>query len=423
MKKKPSILMICINFSPELTGIGRYTGDMAKWLSSEGADLQVVTGFPYYPGWKIMDGYRPGWFRHESISDIPVLRCPLYVPKKPSAFRRILQDLSFFFSSWLAVTFLLLKGKRFDHVWVAMPSFLSALVGQWYCLWRPKSRLHIHVFDLQIDAAGSLGMIRNRWLLKGLIVLEGMALRSAHRVSCLTEGMIARLKNKAVNPSRICLLPIWVDTDRFRPTDPDLELLARLGMTADKKIILYSGAIGEKQGLERIPEMAVTASEMNLDLLFVIAGEGPYMTSLQQRASAASLINLKFIPLQPDHLFPGLLNSAWLHLILQKDADSENFLPSKLMPVLSVGGLALVTAGKQTSLGSMISENQIGCLSAGNAPIEILRQIEELLIHPEKVRLLKSNARTFVLDRFSQNKLLKAYWKEYLSKNKQRAKF
>ena len=414
MKKNPAILIIGINFSPELTGIGRYTGEMAEWLSAKDAEVSVVTGFPYYPGWKVMKGYRSGWYRHELIAGIPVLRCPLYVPRNPSAFRRIMQDLSFFISSWLAVTLLLIKGKRFDHVWVAVPSFLSAIVGHWYRLWKPSTRLHIHVMDLQVDAAGSLGMIRNRWMLKALSVLENASLRRADRVSCLTAGMRNKIEQKGVPASRICLLPIWVDTERFRPSNANNALLSQLGIPSDRRMILYSGSVGNKQGLERIPELARLAAKQGLEPVFVIAGEGPYVDLLKQFVEREKLSNLLFIPLQSDDVFPSLLNSAWLHLVLQKDAGSENYLPSKLIPVWSVGGLALVTAHPASSLGSLIMAYQIGKITSGTGPAEILQVILHLSEHPDEVVSIKANARKFALERCSKDMLLSEYWSEAL---------
>ena len=37
------ILIHGINFSPELTGIGKYTGEMAEWLAAQGHEVRVVT--------------------------------------------------------------------------------------------------------------------------------------------------------------------------------------------------------------------------------------------------------------------------------------------------------------------------------------------------------------------------------------------
>ena len=55
------ILLYGINFAPELTGIGKYTGEMAAWLAARGHQVRVVTAPPYYPAWKVGDGFRNGW--------------------------------------------------------------------------------------------------------------------------------------------------------------------------------------------------------------------------------------------------------------------------------------------------------------------------------------------------------------------------
>src|SRR5690242_10666081 len=53
-------LLYGINFAPELTGIGKYTGEMAERLAARGHDVTVVTAYPYYPHWKL-DPARPNW--------------------------------------------------------------------------------------------------------------------------------------------------------------------------------------------------------------------------------------------------------------------------------------------------------------------------------------------------------------------------
>lgn len=50
------ILINGLNFAPELTGIGKYTGEMAAWLSAAGHEVRVVTAPPYYPEWQVGAG-------------------------------------------------------------------------------------------------------------------------------------------------------------------------------------------------------------------------------------------------------------------------------------------------------------------------------------------------------------------------------
>ena len=59
------ILIYGINYAPELTGIGKYSAEMAEWLAARGHSVSVVTAPPYYPQWRVHDGYRAGRYARE----------------------------------------------------------------------------------------------------------------------------------------------------------------------------------------------------------------------------------------------------------------------------------------------------------------------------------------------------------------------
>ena len=89
------ILIIGINYSPELTGIGKYTGEMVEYLAEMGHEIRVVTAPPYYPHWKVFAGYS-GWkYKLEREKGITIYRCPLWVPERPKGLSRIIHLSSF----------------------------------------------------------------------------------------------------------------------------------------------------------------------------------------------------------------------------------------------------------------------------------------------------------------------------------------
>ncbi len=79
------ILLYGLNSSPELTGIGKYTGEMASWLARRGHHVDVVTAPPYYPAWKIRPDYRNAYTTEHPEPNLTIHRCPLYVPATPPA--------------------------------------------------------------------------------------------------------------------------------------------------------------------------------------------------------------------------------------------------------------------------------------------------------------------------------------------------
>lgn len=416
MSSAPQILIIGINYAPERTGIGRYTGDMGAWLSGRGADVQVVTGFPYYPDWKKRAGYRTWWFQREVLEGVKLIRCPFYVPSHPTSFKRMIQDLTFLITSVVALTRLRFRGDEFQHIWVASPSFLSGWAGLLAGRLFPKAKRHLHLFDLPVDAARALGMIRNRNVIRILSSYESSMMKGYHRLSTLSKGMQELIIQKGVERQHVDLLPIWVDTHRFHPAHANLQLLRRFGIADDRRVILYSGAVGEKQGLESLLHMAGMAqSSAMTELLFVIAGEGPYVQTLKIQAQRLGLSNVMFIPLLSDEDFPEMLNCAWLHLVLQRDTSGEYFMPSKLYTILSVGGLAMVTADPKSSLGRLVSDHQIAALVPANDPSLLFQRMLDMLETPESNLTLKANARDFANHHLSRDSVLQKYWGHLLN--------
>ena len=70
------VLVYGINYSPELTGIGKYTGELVDWLISQGHECNVITAPPYYPDWEVSEGYKAWQYSTEKKQSLSVHRCP-----------------------------------------------------------------------------------------------------------------------------------------------------------------------------------------------------------------------------------------------------------------------------------------------------------------------------------------------------------
>ena len=91
------ILIYGINYAPELTGIGKYSAEMAEWLAARGHSVSVVTAPPYYPQWRVHDGYRAGRYAREERAACPCAAPG--VPARPGGVKRLLHLASFALSS------------------------------------------------------------------------------------------------------------------------------------------------------------------------------------------------------------------------------------------------------------------------------------------------------------------------------------
>lgn len=350
------ILIHGINYSPDLTGIGKYTGEMGAWLVKQKHDVDVITAIPYYPQWKKNPAYNGKHWFTEHIAGARVKRCPLYIPEHVNGRRRMIHEFTFFLSS--SVYWILTLFKSYDIIFTPYPPLIIGFWPSIYKWFHPKAKWVFHIQDLQVDAARELGLIKNKKLLGVLEKIELYWLRKADFVSSISEGMKQKILAKGVSENKYLMLPNWAEVDVIKPLTKSESLRMELGIDASKKVVLYSGNLGEKQGVDLIVDAAKHFS-MNENVLFVIAGDGASKERLQKHAADNQLKNILFLGLQPYNKLASFLAIADIHLVIQKKSAADLVLPSKFMSILSAGGIAIVTAEAGTTLYDMIDANQL----------------------------------------------------------------
>ena len=397
------ILIYGINFSPEIIGTGKYTAEMANWLSSKGEEVRVITSYPYYPKWKLFDEYnRQGYTKEGSDNGLQVLRSPIYIPKNPRTLTRLLHLLSFSATS-LPV---LLRQQRWrpDIVLLVAPTMCCA--PQTTFLSRLSGALSVlHIQDFEVDALFGLGMARAGLLRKTALWLERVLLRQFNIVSTISPGMLQRAREKGIPDINLRLLPNWSEVDRFCGVERSESLLHSLGVNKNQQVILYAGNLGEKQGLEVILECATDFSS-DTNVRFLVVGEGPAKAKLMRSCHDRGISNVVFAPLQPYESLPALLASADCHLVIQKRGVADAVMPSKLTNILAAGGNAVITADKDTSLGRLCAD------FPGIAT----------LVEPESAAALSAGIRS-ALSQAKPNQIALEYAQEYLSKDKILSRF
>ena len=401
------ILIYGINYAPELTGIGKYTGEMAAWLAGQGHEVKVITAFPYYPEWDIHQNYKGKLWMKENIEGVNVVRCPLYVPKEASAVKRIIHEFSFVLGVF-PVWFKSLFQKKYDVVFSIAPPFHLSFLPLMYSGIKGTPMVS-HIQDLQVDAAKDLGMIKNKSLLKAMFSAEKFILKRSEKVSTISGGMKRKILEKGVPESNMMLFPNWVDENAIAPLPPEQSLRGKFSLKLTDKVILYSGNLGEKQGLEVLINIAKSFFDRP-EVQFVICGSGGGKTKLMDLAVTAGLHNVSFFPLQPYEELSALLATADVHLVLQKKSASDLVMPSKLTGILSAGGCAIVTAPPNTSLYDVVKEHNLGILVEPESE-ELLRAAIESAIDSD-LTAYRKNARQYTLDYLSKNSILKRFEKD-----------
>ncbi|WP_239618845.1 glycosyltransferase WbuB [Cohnella mopanensis] len=406
--RRKKLLLYSINFVPELTGIGKYNGEMVQWLTEHGYEVRVVTAPPYYPHWKVQAGYSSYRYSKELWNGAKVWRCPLWVPKSGSGLKRLLHLFSFALSS--IPLFIKHMLWRPDVCLIVEPPLaLSPMAVMIAKLLRIKTWLHVQ--DFEVDAAFDLGLLPNHKRLKKWVIgLESWLMRRFDTVSSISEPMTRRLLMKGVPPDRIKLFPNWVDISVIHPLPDETRNRFRetMGYTREDLVVLYSGNMGEKQGLDTVLDAAERLQSMS-HVRFMLCGEGVAKSKLMERANRQRLSNVRFLPLQPAEKLNELLNMADVHLLMQKRNTSDLVMPSKLTGMLASGRAVIAAAEEQTAVHSVMQQSQAGILIPPEDAIKLAEALMSLSERSDDRKRHGDRAREYAVSYLGYESVMNAF--------------
>lgn len=407
--ERVNLLLYGLNYEPELTGIGKYSGEMARWLAARGHAVQVITAPPYYPEWSIREGHSAWRYQNDTKvaqAGLSVLRCPLWVPRTINGKTRILHLLSFALSSGPALLWKALR-KRPSVIMLVVPTLACApgaiLVGKLL-----RIPLWLHIQDFEVDAMHAMGLADTGSFVRKLsFAIESWLMRRFDRVSSISPNMVARLATKGVESNKVLEFPNWVDVTAIQPQHQarsDNPVRRKLVLKPDDLIVLYAGNIGHKQGIDVVLDAARLLTG-HPRIQFVMVGAGAALDNL--KAQAADLPNVQWLPLQPIELLNDLLNVADIHVLPQRADAADLVMPSKLTGMLASGRPVVGTADVGTQLGDVLDECGVR-VAPGDADAlsESLRLMAD---QPQTRERLGAEGRRYALAHLSHTAVLTAF--------------
>jgi colanic acid biosynthesis glycosyl transferase WcaI len=401
------ILIYGTYFPPEQIGIGKYTGEMAIWLVKNGHEVRVVTAPPFYPAWRIGEGYSGSRYQRELWQGIWLWRCPIWVPSRQTGIKRVLHLLSFALSTIPAMVQQLFWKPDIVLV-VAPPLFCTPAALIAARLSGAKAWLHLQ--DFEIDAAFEIGLLCQPALRRFALWVERLLMRRFDRVSTISRMMLVRLLEKGVPVGKCVNFPNWVDSEVIHPLREPPALRIELGIPAGSIIALYSGNMGEKQGLETVLKAAERLSDEPL-LRFVLCGEGATRKRLE--LEYGDLANVIWLPLQPSARLNELLNLADIHLLPQRADMADLVMPSKLTGMLASGRPVVATASAGTQVAEVVA--QCGIVVPPGDDYALGTAIQSLARDRGERQRMGTAARKYAIDNMTSEKILKGFEQALIS--------
>jgi colanic acid biosynthesis glycosyl transferase WcaI len=394
---KKNITIITPNYYPEDTAIGYYTTDFANNLVGHGFEVQIITGFPYYPQWKIEESYcdHPNYYK-ETIDNITIYRYKMYLPKKVTFFGRIKMMLSL-----LKGTFQNIKNIEKTNLVVCVVPFTLFIFPAFILAKKNKSPLWIHIQDFEFDLAFETGIYQNIFS-KGVkyfvFKLEKYLLNKAAVISSISYNMLQKIHQKTQKKD-VFYFPNWVSSEKINPT------LAKKHQFFNDEVfsLLYSGNIGQKQNWEAFIDLCHRIKQED-GIEIVIVGDGAY--SEQLKAQTCFFDFVKFYDPVPFCELNDLLCSADLHFLFQKTEVLDTVMPSKILGMLASKKPSIVTGNKYSEVKTIFDNANCGCFLDQNNGAEIY----DMLLHLKENSALRNNwgenGRKYILEHFSETNVL-----------------
>ncbi|MGB3223299.1 MAG: glycosyltransferase family 4 protein [Desulforhopalus sp.] len=325
------ILLITQLFQPEpnhLKGLA-----FAQELVRLGHEVEVLTGFPNYPGGKIYPNYRQCWCQREKIEGISIIRVPLYPNHSSSGFRRILCYLSLALSACIPGLFLV-RHPDVVHIYqgpatLALPAIVLRLLR--------NVPYVLDVQDLWPESVTSSGMFPMPGLTFFINKWCDLAYYFSSKIVVLSGGYRRVLVGRGVEDSKIEVVYNWCDESQMytmageKETDDPFRLAGRF-------TIVYAGNLGRVQALDVVLEVAYLLRQEYPDVLFVFVGDGVDADRLKGIVFKKGLNNVCFIPRQPVSEVGVILEKADALLIhLRDDPLCRVGIPQKTQAYLAAG--------------------------------------------------------------------------------------
>lgn len=400
------ILFVSQYFPPEMGAPAARVYELSRHWVQQGHEVTVLTGFPNHPTGILHAEYRSKWKRllyKEQVDGIRVVRVWLLPFPNRKPYERVLNYLSYCFSSSLAGTFL----TRPEIVVATSPQLLVGISGWWLARVN-RIPFVFDVRDLWPESLMAVGLAgKNTTLYRTLGRTAEFLYRRCDRLVVVTPAFRDHLiANWGIPLEKISVVENGVETELFTPDGRDG---IRRELRLDEKFVVsYIGTLGMAHGLDTLLETAGQFQTERPEITFLLVGEGAEKEKLRSVAAKQGLKNLIFIGQQRRELIPGIIRSSDVCLVLLKKSDIfKTVIPTKLLEFMSCGRPVIVAVDGQAR--EIVENAQAGLYVEPENAKALARAIMKLYSEPALCQRFGDSGRRWVTKYLSRRRTAEKY--------------
>lgn len=317
------ILFITDNFPPETNAPATRLYEHAQeWIKDSDVELTIVTCAPNFPVGKVFDGYKNKLYQKEEYGGITVIRLWSYIAKNEGFAKRVLDYLSFSFTSFIFGLF-----HKFDVVIATSPQFFTtwSACALGYVKCKPWI---FELRDLWPESIKTVGAMKQGLAIDILEKIEIALYKDADVIIPVTDAFKTNLISRGIDSSKISVVTNGSNIELFSPREKNKEILSRLNL-GNKFVIGYIGTHGLAHSLDFIVNSVSKIKDESIHFLFI--GDGAVKQSVVELANKLELTNVTFLNSVSKNEVPEYLSICDVSLApLKKDDNFKTVIPSKI---------------------------------------------------------------------------------------------
>jgi colanic acid biosynthesis glycosyl transferase WcaI len=394
------VSILSLHYPPESTGNAPYTGALAVGLAARSHRVNAIVAHPHYPEWRIRPGYGQ-WRRREVTAGVMVQRLRHYIPRPPRGLRRLISEVSFGLRLCL---------NRFPSrgvvVAVSPALFATALAALRIRVMPSRPGLVVWVQDIY-----TLGMAETQegGGLAGRVtkLVERHVLRSADRVVVIHPRFADYLEREmGIDPKRLTVIRNWTHL-KPAPAMDKLEARAAIGWPSDRRLVVHTGNMGAKQGLDNVVEAARLADACSAPVQFVLVGDGSERSRLE--ALARGIERISFVDPLGEADYRCALAAADCLLVNELPGVANMAVPSKLTSYFDAARPVLAATDVDGITASEIAQAEAGTVVPAGDPHALLTAALEISCDSEQSDVYGASARRFCRERLTADAAIGAF--------------
>lgn len=374
MTKK--VLIMTQNFYPVIGSAGNRMKNTYQLLNEHDIQADVLTTEPAYPNKNLYKNM--AFWDDKSLNHTKkIIRVPIRNKRFSNhIFNRLLFYVEimyrFFIMLWK------LRKEKYDFILVSTPPIFIVFS---LFLAKPflKSKLILEVRDLWPDSLIGVKKFDNRFIIKFFHFLERKMYRMANYIVINSKGFKGHI-SKHLKKKKLPII--------YLPNGPRESEVVKVKPYLKGFRVVYTGNIGLAQDVERLKKIAFLLSGKGIRL--DVIGYGIKTEEFAQYLEQEQLDNVYLNHPTTRKKSLELIGSSHVAIaFLNNDDVFQTVLPGKIIDYMTCK--TPIIAGVQGTAAKIITENKVGFVFEHKEVEKMVKKIEELKNHPDRLRELNEN--------------------------------